>query len=144
MKNFIKKYQEIISFAFFGVLTTLVNWISYAALTFIGLNINLSNVLAWVIAVIFAFVVNKLFVFKDKSKDIKTLIKSFLAFILFRLFAGIIEIVGLPLLLLLNFNFALFGIEGFLAKIIISAISFVLNYLGGKLIWRTSLGRKEK
>ena len=62
----IKKYKEVIMYLVFGVLTTLVNWICYALLTKKGINMNVSNVIAWIVAVLFAFITNKLFVFESK------------------------------------------------------------------------------
>lgn len=135
MKNLIKRHQELILFVVFGILTTLVNWVSYAAMVAVNININISNILAWVIAVIFAYVVNKFFVFKNKDKEFKKIFKDFLLFVSFRLFAGLIEILGLPFLIHIGLNQYIFGVEGFFAKVIVSFVSFVANYVGGKLIW---------
>ena len=62
----IKKYKEIIMYLIFGVLTTLVNWFCYAFLTKSGMEMNISNCIAWLVAVLFAFITNKVFVFESK------------------------------------------------------------------------------
>ena len=60
IKNIFFKYKEQISYLFFGGLTTLVNWIVYTiSLKIFGTTIEVANVLAWLIAVIFAYITNK-------------------------------------------------------------------------------------
>ena len=55
VKNLIKKYKEVISYLFFGVLTTAVDFVSYYALTrILLLDEGLSNVIAQLVAIIFA------------------------------------------------------------------------------------------
>ena len=72
IKELIIKYEEIIKYIIFGVLTTLVNYVSYAMLTRIfDLEIFISNLIAWLLSVIFAFITNKLIVFKSKELDIE-------------------------------------------------------------------------
>ena len=69
IKNLFNKYKEIISYLFFGVMTTLVNFVSFWAFNkILGESLYLiSNVIAWVISVVFAYVTNKLWVFESKS-----------------------------------------------------------------------------
>lgn len=78
MKKLILKYKEIILYIFFGGITTLINWAAYAIMSYLFSNISsfddetiviYSNIIAWIIAFIFAFFVNKFFVFENKNKD---------------------------------------------------------------------------
>lgn len=93
-----------------------------------------SNIIAWVAGVIVAFITNKIWVFESKSKKPSVVIKELGLFVTSRLFTGIIEWFGLPLVIMLGLNQSLFGIEGFAAKLLISVIVIVLNYIFSKLI----------
>ena len=66
LRELFKKYREQISYLFFGGMTTLVNWVTYAILTGISddFNKSLANTIAWFAAVLFAFFTNKFFVFQ--------------------------------------------------------------------------------
>ena len=65
-----KKYKEIINYLIFGGLTTLVSIGTYALFTIVfNIDYLVSNVLSWIIAVLFAFITNKLFVFASKRCD---------------------------------------------------------------------------
>ena len=146
MKELLSKYREVIAYLFWGVCTTAVNWVSYSVLvwglsadttwTIGGISINtdiaVANVLSWVIAVIFAFFTNKLFVFQSKSFQAKVFWPEFGKFISARIVTGIIEIVCVPLLVGIGLDFALFGIEGSAAKVCVSIIVVILNYIFSK------------
>ena len=67
--------KKIISFTFWGILTTALNVILYYLFRYIKLSVQISTVLAWFLCVLFAFITNKKYVFKgvidrvDVSKD---------------------------------------------------------------------------
>lgn len=133
MKKFYKKYREIISYFFYGVFTSLVNVILY--ILFVPLiGITTSNAIAWFGAVIFAFVTNKLFVFNSKSWEWRSTLKEIGKFLGARIFSGILEIVLPTVLFYIGLDQTLFGVEGFLAKIIVSVIVIILNYVLSKRI----------
>ena len=135
IKKMWKKYGQIVSYLFFGVATTGINWIVYSlSNTVAGLSMNVSNIIAWVVAVLFAFVTNKAFVFFSKSWSGQALLEEFVKFIGARVATGIIEIGGLPLLYQLGIKQSIFGVEGFVAKIIISVVVIILNYVFSKFI----------
>lgn len=135
MKTLWIKYKGIIMYLFFGVGTTVVNWLVYAGLMMIeDMQMNVANIAAWIVAVLFAFVTNKWFVFESRSLEQKTLIKEFVMFISARVLTGIIEIGGLPLLVYLGMNQSILGVEGFAAKILISFIIIVLNYVFSRIL----------
>ena len=127
--------KEIISYLFFGVMTTAVNWVVYTAFVkFLGVNITVSNAVAWIAAVIFAYFTNKIFVFESKSFKPLTLLKELVSFIAARALTGVIEIFGTPLLVKIGLSQKLFGIDGAVAKIIISVIVIILNYVFSKIL----------
>ena len=142
IKELFKKHKEIIMYLIFGVLTTVVSWGSYALFeivlgTVIFNNIVLSaiaNILSWIVAVLFAYITNKLWVFESKSFKKDVVLKEFAAFVGSRLLSGVVEWAGVPLLMLVGLNQAIFGIEGMLAKVIISVVVVILNYILSKLL----------
>lgn len=69
MHSLWKRYREPISYLFFGVLTTLVNYVVYF-LTTRGLHMHylVATGISWVVAVLFAFVTNRRFVFDSTAK----------------------------------------------------------------------------
>lgn len=133
MIELFKKYKEVILYLIFGVATTVVNWISYAACNKMGIGMNASNVIAWVLAVLFAYITNKIFVFESKSMKLEVLLPEIGKFVGARVVTGVIEIVGLPLLVYLGVRQTVFGVEGFLAKILVSVIVVILNYVFSKI-----------
>lgn len=81
--DLIKKYEEIIRYLIIGVLTTFVSLIVYyiCTLTFLNpdnaLQLQSANIISWIISVVFAYITNRTFVFKSKSKDIVKEVCSF-------------------------------------------------------------------
>ena len=135
MKIFYNKYKEQILYLVFGVIVTLVNWIVYALLVAaVNLGITVSNAIAWVAAVVTAFITNKLFVFESKNTDKISVLKEAAAFLLARISTGIFEVVAPSLLFLIGLDGMLFGIDGFYAKLIVSVIVVILNYILSKKI----------
>ena len=134
MKKVLYKYKKLILYILFGGMTTILNWIVYAIGVKLQLGITISNILAWSIAVFFAFITNKLFVFESKILKLKVIFNEFIKFVGARILTGVIEIGGLPLLYYLGMNQQLFGIDGFIAKIMISIIVMVLNYVFSQVL----------
>ena len=86
--NIYKKNEEILNYLIFGVLTTIISIASYAIFTNIfNIDILISNILSWILSVLFAFVTNKLFVFKSKNNSFKSSIVECLKFYASRLFS---------------------------------------------------------
>ncbi len=142
IKSLFVKYKEIIMYLFFGVLTTAVSWLSYAVFEILfgliipdaGLKIALANVLSWICAVLFAYITNKLWVFESKSWEKKLLIKEIISFVGSRLLTAPLEWVGVPLLVAVGLDATLFGIDGMIAKVVVSVAVVILNYVFSKLI----------
>lgn len=125
----IKKYREMISYLFFGVATTAVNFMVYAFMTdLLSVPETPSNVTAWFAAVIFAFVTNKLFVFESKSLALAHLAREFGTFFAARIFSGIIENGGFWICV------DLLEINDWVVKIALSVIVVITNYITGKFI----------
>ncbi len=133
MSDFYKRHRQVIAYFTYGILTSLVNLMLYTALVSL-IGITLSNAAAWLGAVIFAFVTNKLFVFQSTKWRTKETLKEAGTFLGARIFSGILEIVLPTVLFYIGLDHDLFGIEGFLAKIIVSIIVIILNYVLSKRI----------
>lgn len=129
MNAIIKKIlsKEIMNYLFFGVLTTLVNLVSYKSFTLLNIDYRISTVLAWVLAVIFAYITNKLFVFESKSFHPSLIKKELSSFVLSRLFSGAFDLAFMIVAV------EIFSIDDFLAKIFTNIFVVVMNYAASKL-----------
>ncbi len=129
MKKLLEKYKSIIRYAFFGVMTTIVNVAVYS-LFYEVLSIGniLSTVVSWGLAVAFAFVTNKLFVFESRSLKAKTVLKEVTNFILCRVGTGLVEVIMMYVFVdILSYN-------GTIMKLLTNIIVIILNYVASKLI----------
>ena len=134
IKAIFQKYREQIMYLIFGGLTTIKNWLVYVLLVAVGQDIEVTNVIAWLVAVLFAYVTNRAFVFQCKATNKKEVFKEFVRFFGSRVATGIVEIVGFPVLYRIGLNQELLGIDGFLAKITVSVAVIILNYVCSKVI----------
>ena len=124
-----KKIVELASYLFFGVLTTAVNYAVYLpCYNTLGLPAAVSNVIAWVAAVAFAYLTNKPFVFKSHDWSMETVLPELAKFVACRVGSGALETV-----ILLAFVDWL-GWDGNVMKLVTSVLVVVLNYVGSKLL----------
>ena len=123
------KYKQTILYLIFGVLSTIVNILTYAFCTR-NLNIEflISNWIAWIVAVLFAYITNKFFVFESKKINIKFLIKELSSFVSCRLLSGIIEMI------LMYTMISLMSLNDFIVKIITNVVVVILNFIFSKVI----------
>ena len=125
----LKKYKSTILYLVFGGFTTLINIVVYSLLYYIcSISNSLSNVIAWVVSVLFAFITNKLFVFENKSFAFAKLLYEIGTFFLCRLATG-----GLDLLLM-YFFVDICSFHALLMKVISNVIVIILNYFASKLL----------
>lgn len=90
MKKLFEKYRELIVYVIVGGLTTLVNYIIHFSLRAININYYVALSAAWLCAVLFSYLANRIFVFESKAHG-KAQIKEFILFIGARLFSYGIE-----------------------------------------------------
>ncbi len=131
MKTLISKLfnKETITYVIFGVLTTIVNYIVYYLFyRFTSIDSIIYNVIAWIAAVLFAFITNKLFVFESKSFAMKVLWHEVLTFTGARLLSLGFE----ELFLILTIK--VLTINELIAKIIAAVFVVILNYFASKFI----------
>lgn len=143
IKGLINKYRELITYVIAGGLTTLVNLATFKIFNIIlgDSKYLISNIIAWVVGVIFAYVINKLWVFESKSWKINVISKEIPEFVGARLFSLLVEEGGLWILVdklkFDRYSFDLFGftIDGkLISKIVLAVIVVILNYLFSKLV----------
>ncbi len=129
LKSLWQKYKEILLYLFFGVVTTVVNYGVYA-LCVRGFHMDVvpANIIAWVLAVIVAFVTNKLWVFESKTWNPKIAGKEFGEFVVARLATLVIETV------LLWIFVDKLHVNDLIMKIITNVIVVILNYIFSKFI----------
>ena len=129
IKELLVKYRELIVYLVFGVLTTVVNYLVYLpCYNLLHISSSVSNVIAWVAAVAFAYVTNKPFVFRSHDWSAKTVIPELTKFVGTRIGSG-----GIETAILLVFV-DLLGMNGNLWKLLTSVIVVILNYVGSKLL----------
>ena len=129
IKNITKKLftQEVILYAIFGLLTTVINLGSFYIMnTILHWNENISNIIAIILAVLVAYVTNKDLVFHSEAKELKEKIREFFKFILGRAFTMVIEMLGFYLL------YTICAMPMLVAKCIITVIVIVLNFFISK------------
>ena len=126
---FVEKHWDMVSYLFFGVLTTAVNYLVYLPLyNLLGISAAVSNIIAWVAAVAFAYVTTKPFVFKSHDWSMKTVLPELGKFVGCRAASGGLETV----LILLTVD--ILGWNGNIWKLIISVLVVILNYVSSKLL----------
>lgn len=124
-----EKYKETILYLVFGVLSTIVNIVTYLFFTrIIKLDVLVANSIAWLVAVLFAYITNKFFVFESKETNFKFLIKEFTSFASCRILSGVTEM-GLMYVMI-----DLMAINDFIVKITTNVVVVVLNFIFSKLI----------
>lgn len=126
--DILKKYKESIMYLIFGILTVIINISSYIFITrILKLEFLTANIIAWIIAVIFAYTTNKLYVFQSKTTN-KELIKEFSSFVSCRVLSLLLEMILMYIMIDIMF------INDFIVKIFTNIIVIVLNYILSKII----------
>lgn len=129
IKELVKKYWDILSYLFFGVLTTAVNYLVYLpCYNLLGLSATLSNVIAWAVSVAFAFVTNKPFVFKSHDWSRKAVVPELTKFVGTRLGSGLLETA------IIFVTVDLLKLNGNIMKLLVSVFVVIINYVGSKLL----------
>lgn len=126
---FYKKYKEMLLYLFFGGLSFIVSISIYAAFN-IGMALNelIANVLSWIITVMFAFLTNRIWVFRSPTNSVSEFIKQMFAFYSGRVITLIVE--EAVLLIFITW----LGFNSILIKVIAQVIVIVLNYIISKLL----------
>lgn len=129
IKALVLQHWEVLSYLIFGVLTTVVNYLIYLPVyNLLGLSASVSNMIAWVVAVTFAYLTNKPFVFRSHDWSAKTVIPELTKFVSCRVASGVAETVILLVTVdMLHWN-------GNIWKLVTSVLVVILNYFASKLL----------
>ena len=129
IKNLVQKHWDILSYLFLGGLTTVVNYLVYLpCYNLLSLSAAVSNAIAWVVAVAFAYLTNKPFVFRSHDWSMKTVLPELTKFVTCRIGSGLLETGILFLCVdMLHWN-------GNVWKLITSVLVVILNYAASKLL----------
>ena len=126
--NIYNQFKEQILYIVFGVLTTAINIIAFFACSrLINLGLIPSNIIAWILSVLFAFVTNKIYVFNSKNYNFSVVLRELIDFVISRGATGILD------LELMYLFVSVIGIEDMISKIVINIIVIILNYILSKL-----------
>lgn len=129
MRKLLEKYWDILTYLFFGVLTTVVNYLVYLpCFNLLHWSASLSNVLAWIVAVAFAFLTNKPFVFRSHDWSWKVLWPELTKFVGCRVGSGVLE----TAILLVTVDWLCWN--GNVWKLITAVLVIILNYIGSKFL----------
>ena len=121
------RYKEGLLYLFFGGCTTLLNIVAFFVFRCLHINLFISNALAWVISVVFAFVTNKFFVFESKGSDSFKFLKEFISFVGFRLLT-----LGFDMGIMYLF-IQCFELNELFSKIVANLVVIISNYVFSKL-----------
>ena len=129
IKQLFIRYRNVIPYLFFGVCTTLINMISYWITAHI-LHINTmpSTIIAWLVAVLFAYVTNRKWVFRSENHTGKAICMEVIKFFATRLSTGILDWMCMYVFVkLLDWN-------DLIIKFVANILVIILNYVASKLI----------
>lgn len=123
------QYKEILLYLFFGGLTFVVSIASYAFFEMIvGFTPLIANVFSWMLAVSFAYITNRIWVFEDTASGLRNIMREIVSFFGGRILTLVIEevilLIGISILLL----------NSILIKVIAQIVVIVLNYFISKLL----------
>ena len=124
IRALLRRHREIVSYVFWGVMTTAVNYVSYLLLTE-GLRIHYlaGTVVAWVLSVLFAYFVNKLFVFQSRDWAWRVALRELWQMVASRLFS-----LGLETGILWLFVEKLL-LNEFIVKLAANVLVVIVNYV---------------
>lgn len=129
LRDLVQKHWEVLVYLFFGGLTTVVNYLVYLpCYNWWGISSSVSNMIAWVVAVAFAYLTNKPFVFRNHDWSAKTVVPELTKFVACRVGSGALETV----ILLVTVDWLAW--DGNIMKLVTSVLVVILNYIASKLL----------
>lgn len=119
---------EVISYLVCGVLTTVVDYVTYFISKAAGAGTGAATTIAWVLAVIFAYFVNKIFVFFSADWTAAGIRRELIPFVSCRIFSYVLNLI----LMIVTVDFL--HLNEALMKIASNIIVMIVNYFGSKLL----------
>lgn len=129
MFEWIRKRQTVLSYLFFGVCTTLINIAAYwVCAHIVRLGVMPSTVIAWIAAVLFAYLTNRKWVFHSQAVTADEIFKEMVSFFTCRLATGVVDWACMFLFV------DILGWNDVLIKAGANVLVIVLNYVASKLV----------
>ena len=128
LNPFYKKYKEILLYLFFGGCSFIISIVSYsiANISF-GVNELIANIISWILAVVFAFFTNRIWVFQSGTHSGKAFLVQITNFFGGRILTLIVEEVIIFVFI------TILGLPSVAVKIAAQVVVIVLNYIISKL-----------
>ncbi|MEG0282995.1 MAG: GtrA family protein, partial [Clostridia bacterium] len=128
IKKLLQKYSTIINYLIFGVLTTLVNYVVYfISAKLFNVDVIISTTIAWIAAVLFAYITNKKYVFESDATSKKDISKEFFSFITCRLVSGFIDVA------IMYVTVNVLGFNDLIMKLASNVVIIIVNYVFSKV-----------
>lgn len=135
LKNVYEKYKDVIPYLIFGVCTTIVNIVSYwICAHVINFNTMASTIIAWVLAVLFAYITNRRWVFHSEANSAREITKEIVSFFTCRLVTGLIDWGCMYVFV------EILKLNDVLIKFVANVVVILLNYVASKVL----IFRKER
>ena len=136
MLEFLKKYRSVILYIIFGGMTTVIDWtVSFLLYYFWGEAIDATpillhgaNVIAWVAAVAFAYVTNRIWVFESKRRGFVPIICEIAAFAGGRVLTLLLQEI------IMGVFCTWLGLNEYLFKLVAAVLVIILNYFISKIL----------
>ena len=144
MKTLISKiwprYREQILYVFFGGCTTLVNIVCYYVFaSLFGMDTDIANAIAWLLSVIFAYVTNRIFVFRSQERSAKGILREIVSFFGARLATGLLD-EGI-----MHVGVKVLSLPDMPMKIASNILVIILNYIFSKwIVFKKQTKKEEK
>lgn len=138
MKELYEKYKSLIAYVFWGGVTTLVNIVVFGLCRRAGLSTSLSNVLAWILSVLTAYLSNRKWVFHSECRTPSAIGREFLSFVACRIGTGLMDqaimVAGVdwlgPMIIPAEYAF----LWSMALKIASNVLVIILNYVLSRLL----------
>lgn len=125
----LRQHREIVSYVFWGVMTTAVNYVTYTLFTeLLRVHYLTSTVIAWIISVLFAYFVNKRFVFRSLDWSWRVALRELWQMVASRLFS-----LGLEMAIMWGFVDML-RCPHLVVKLAANVVVVIVNYVLSKWI----------
>ncbi len=129
IKNFLLKYKSVILYLVFGFLTTATNIFTYWLVTRIfGFAVIPGTIIAWTVAVIFAYYTNRKWVFMSENFTLQGIFREIISFFTVRIATGIFDIVFMCLFV------DVMGFHDVFVKVLSDVFVIISNYVGSKFL----------
>ena len=129
IREYWDKYKDVIFYLVFGVLTTVVNIVTYwVCVHILGTSVMVGTILAWVLAVFFAYINNRSLVFHSSASGTDEIMKEITSFFACRIGTGVVDwVIMLVFVTRLHFN-------DMIIKMLANIIIIVLHYILSKFV----------